>query len=67
MSTKKHTAYISLLAVALLAAACRKETVVFEPEVEQVAPPDSSTKNILGFYLLNEGNMGSNKSTLDYY
>ena len=28
---------------------------------------DTRTDSILGFYLLNEGNMGSNKCTMDYY
>ncbi|MDR2972570.1 MAG: YncE family protein [Bacteroidales bacterium] len=36
---------------------CRKDTVIYPQEL------DSTT----GFYLLNEGNMGSNKCTLDYY
>lgn len=35
-------------------------------EVE-VAPKQSTTGQIYGFYLLNEGNMGSNKASLDYY
>jgi DNA-binding beta-propeller fold protein YncE len=51
---------------------CREEIEIFEPEIVPVAPPDTTLnltrfKNLLGFYLLNEGNMGSNKSTLDYY
>ncbi|MDR3128848.1 MAG: hypothetical protein LBU03_01120, partial [Tannerellaceae bacterium] len=45
--------------------ACRDDTPVFVPEIEKLAPADSTY--IHGFYLLNEGNMGSNKSTLDYY
>jgi DNA-binding beta-propeller fold protein YncE len=66
MSNIKNIPCVVLSAAMLLAAvACRKEAVVFEPEVEKVAPSDS-VKKILGFYLLNEGNMGSNKSTLDY-
>jgi DNA-binding beta-propeller fold protein YncE len=53
-------------------ASCRDEIEIFTPEVVPVMPPDTTTnltrfKNGLGFYLLNEGNMGSNKSTLDYY
>jgi DNA-binding beta-propeller fold protein YncE len=54
---------------ALLAAsifACRDDTEIFTPEEEEVTPPEEPA-NIQGFYLLNEGNMGSNKSTLDYY
>jgi DNA-binding beta-propeller fold protein YncE len=47
-----------------LFAACREEEEVRSPEVIPVTPPDAS--EIVGFYLLNEGNMGSNKATLDY-
>jgi len=53
---------VGLLCLCLLS--CREDVEVLEPEVIQVASPDST--RILGFYLLNEGNMGSNKSTLDY-
>jgi hypothetical protein len=76
-----------LIAVILLAAACREETEIIDPETEIVAPPENPTpdnddeesnegnegetgavrRRIDGFYLLNEGNMGSNKSTLDYF
>jgi YVTN family beta-propeller protein len=44
---------------------CRNDTEIFTPEEVEVAPPEHTV--IQGFYLLNEGNMGSNKSTLDYY
>lgn len=46
-------------------AACRDEVEIFIPEHVQVSIPEYTA--IEGFYLLNEGNMGSNKSTLDYY
>ena len=45
--------------------ACREDVEVFVPERIEVAIPEYTS--IEGFYLLNEGNMGSNKSTLDYY
>jgi hypothetical protein len=45
--------------------ACREDVEVFEPETVVVSVPEYTS--IQGFYLLNEGNMGSNKSTLDYY
>ncbi|MDR1603120.1 MAG: YncE family protein [Tannerella sp.] len=45
--------------------ACRDETEIFTPEEVEVSAPEQTV--IQGFYLLNEGNMGSNKSTLDYY
>jgi DNA-binding beta-propeller fold protein YncE len=44
---------------------CRDETEIFKPVEVEVAAPEHTV--IQGFYLLNEGNMGSNKSTLDYY
>ena len=61
--------------------ACRKDVEGFLPETVQVGTqevivqPDDEReegseagfKSIQGFYLLNEGNMGSNKATLDYY
>ena len=39
--------------------------VVFPPEEEQHG--EKQISEVIGFYLLNEGNMGSNKATLDYY
>jgi DNA-binding beta-propeller fold protein YncE len=54
------------LALWMLPAACRDGTEIFIPEEEEVAPPEEQAE-VRGFYLLNEGNMGSNKSTLDYY
>ena len=61
----KHLIYTSLLSFCLLTA-CRDDVEVFKPEVVPITPPDN-TMEMLGFYLLNEGNMGSNKSTLDYF
>ena len=61
---------ISLSAFCLLLSAfclfsCRKEPVIYPPDTDHPGEPENT--NIQGFYLLNEGNMGSNKSTLDYY
>ena len=50
----------------LLMASCRGDDEIFIPENVTVSTPEISG-DIVGFYLLNEGNMGSNKSTLDYY
>lgn len=44
---------------------CREDVEIFKPDVIQTSIPEYT--DIQGFYLLNEGNMGSNKSTLDYY
>ena len=48
---------------------CRGELPVLPSEAEEVAPPADAESNapVKGFYLLNEGNMGSNKCTLDYF
>ncbi|MCW3464475.1 YncE family protein [Chitinophaga nivalis] len=59
----------SLCFIALLLifgiSSCRKDVAVFINDGVKV---DSAVKNnFAGFYLLNEGNMGSNKSTLDYF
>ena len=66
----KKLLFLNTLLVFLFTA-CRDETVVFTPEVVNLTPetvvPDSTGKTLVGFYLLNEGNMGSNKATLDYY
>jgi DNA-binding beta-propeller fold protein YncE len=56
---------LCLFTITLIASSCRNETDVFEPETTQPGTPEYTS--IRGFYLLNEGNMGSNKSTLDYF
>jgi DNA-binding beta-propeller fold protein YncE len=64
--------FLLLLAgLCLCLAACREDEEVLLPEEEEIPeeiiPPQEGERAMLGFYLLNEGNMGSNKSTLDYY
>ena len=49
----------------LLLQSCRHDIIVWPSEEEEVG--GTRTDSILGFYLLNEGNMGSNKCTMDYY
>lgn len=56
---------LSFLVLMLLLSGCRDENVVPFPDPDVVTPPDESS--IDGFYLLNEGNMGTNKATLDYF
>ena len=58
---------LSLLAGAtVLLSSCRKEEEIIRSQEEQVGK-EAKTGPIQGFFLLNEANMGSNKSTLDYY
>ncbi|WP_276484030.1 YncE family protein [Paraflavitalea pollutisoli] len=61
---RKHTTTACLFLM-LLATACRKDVAVFMNEDTDLGDP--SQNGFSGFYLLNEGNMGSNKSTLDYF
>lgn len=48
-----------------------KEEIIEIPKEEEEEEEEPETpvaeEKLIGFYLLNEGNMGSNKSTLDYY
>ncbi|MCQ2360405.1 MAG: YncE family protein [Paludibacteraceae bacterium] len=53
------------LLLSLLFNACRKPDIFIQPEKESIG--DTTHTEVIGFYLLNEGNMGSNKASLDYY
>lgn len=56
-----------MLALVALALSCRKAEPPVTPSYgEQVAPP-TSPESIEGFFLINEGNMGSNKCSLDHF
>lgn len=59
------TVLLPCLAALTLLISCREDDVIFIPESVPVTDPVFS--DITGFYLLNEGNMGSNKCTLDYF
>ena len=78
---RKGLLLLVLAAVSLLAA-CRREEPIVPSTSTPVAPPGDSSggagnedpsggagneDRIRGFFLLNEGNMGSNKATLDYF
>ena len=52
------------LAIVSLVVSCRDDNNGIESEETVVTNPEPSFAK--GFYLLNEGNMGSNKATLDY-
>ena len=59
----KHVGYYIL--TLLLLSACRQDVMIVP--MEKSDPGGNTQKgDIVGMYLLNEGNMGSNKSTLDY-
>lgn len=54
------------LAALLPMAGCRKEIPMIRSEAEYVTSP-TSPERIEGFFLVNEGNMGSNKCTIDHF
>jgi DNA-binding beta-propeller fold protein YncE len=64
----KHMKRISILylLIAFIIFSCREKEEIIKPTETEVA---DSLKNVTikGFFLLNEGNMGSNKSTLDFF
>ncbi|ULB33814.1 MULTISPECIES: YncE family protein [Proteiniphilum] len=64
---KKQIIILSLLVFAMLVASCRKDVELLLSEAVVTDPGASGAGRFAGFYLLNEGNMGSNKATLDYY
>lgn len=61
----RYFCFLSLFSSVFLLSSCREEVVVYAVEQEPCGEPKQN--GIAGFYLLNEGNMGSNKSTIDYY
>ena len=65
---KRLNLLISTLIIVMATMACREDDIVVpaEHEIIENATPLPGSK-ILGFYLVNEGNMGSNKCTLDYF
>lgn len=64
MRTKMRSVYV-MACLFILIASCRKDDKTLEEEVVPV--PQQPVMTVEGFYLLNEGNMGTNMSTLDYY
>ena len=61
--TFKKVLLVSLLALSFLA--CRQEEPILSPNVTVIG---GYTKgDIKGLFLLNEGNMGSNKASIDYF
>ncbi|MBR1923231.1 MAG: YncE family protein [Paludibacteraceae bacterium] len=68
---KRKSIYTSLLACTLLwtmstlLVSCRGDEIYIQPEEEKKG--EQQTSELRGFYLLNEGNMGSNKASLDFY
>ena len=68
MKGKKYKTLMRLLALAatLTWQSCREDEVVVPTEYDLIPEHAMAGQGVQGMYLLNEGNMGSNKCTLDY-
>ena len=63
---KKKLIAACLLGLTLFNSSCREDEVIFIAKPQNVATPDPDAK-ILGFYQLNEGNMGMNRASIDFF
>lgn len=57
---------LALIGGVVLTTGCRKEIPMIRSEVDYVTMPTAPAR-IEGFFLVNEGNMGSNKCTIDHF
>lgn len=64
---KKQLILLLAALITLSLLSCRKEVELLLSEATETDPGASGAGRYAGFYLLNEGNMGSNKATLDFY
>ena len=64
MKTIQFFLYILLLLT--VATSCREDELVVPTEYDIIGDENRDSA-VRGLYLVNEGNMGSNKCTLDYY
>lgn len=66
MNYKSFKFFIIFLPLLTLATGCREDELVVPTEYDIIPDAPAPDSEIRGFYLVNEGNMGSNKCTLDY-
>lgn len=62
---RRFLRYLWVAVCLFLCLACREDLPVLRSESEAVSRP-GSPHEIKGMFVLNEGNMGSNKCTLDF-
>lgn len=65
MNDMRRIFYLLAVVVIAVVSACRNDEVVIPPTPEDTGKPSVKGK-VVGMYVLNEGNMISNKATLDY-
>lgn len=61
------TFFFYFLPLLSVATGCREDELVVPTEYDIIPEHPAEDTKIRGFYLVNEGNMGSNKCTLDYF
>lgn len=68
MKIFEQTYILLIISISLIFQSCREDLYIFEEEVIEVETPLPTTDgNIQGFYLLNEGNMGMNRASIDFF
>ena len=67
MTRIQNKIFIYFLPLLLCVTGCREDELVVPTEYDIIPETPSSGTAIRGFYLVNEGNMGSNKCSLDYF
>ncbi len=67
MIAKKYKITSIFILACILLIGCREEYEVIYSSQIKTSVGQENTGDLKGFYLLNEGNMGSNKASLDYF
>lgn len=67
MTRIQNKIFIYFLPLLLCVTGCREDELVVPTEYDIIPETPSPDTAIRGFYLVNEGNMGSNKCSLDYF
>ena len=67
MIAKKYKITSIFILACILLIGCREEYEVIYSSQIKTSVGQENTGSLKGFYLLNEGNMGSNKASLDYF
>lgn len=63
---KKKSVYCLILFFCILLFSCRDDMQIMLAEYENLSFSPEENSNPRGMYILNEGNMGSNRATIDY-
>lgn len=63
---KRHLLFCFAILTIVLSG-CRGDIPFLHSEEEELIPEGTGNESVKGFFLLNEGNMGSNKASLDFF